>query len=105
MEFLYYGLLTVHVIVCLFLILVVLLQSGKGADVAATFSMSSQTAFGPRGASTAYTRATSVAVVIFMLTSLFLTIRASKNAGAGSVLEKLPAQTQPAPAPQQPANK
>ena len=95
MDFVYGALLTVHVIVCIFLVIVVLLQSGKGADVAATFSMSSQTAFGPRGAATALSRATSVAVVIFMLTSLGLTIRAGKTAGTGSVLEKLPSQSQP----------
>src|ERR1041385_5409374 len=53
MDFVYGALLTVHVIVCIFIVIVVLLQSGKGADVAATFSMSSQTAFGPRGAATA----------------------------------------------------
>jgi preprotein translocase subunit SecG len=94
LDILYGILLTVHVIVCIFLVIVVLLQSGKGADVAATFSMSSQTAFGPRGAATALSRATSVAVVIFMLTSLSLTIRASK--GKTSVLDQLPTQSQPA---------
>lgn len=95
MDFVYGALLTVHVIVCIFLVIVVLLQSGKGADVAATFSMSSQTAFGPRGAATALSRATSVAVVIFMLTSLGLTVRAGKATGGGSVLQKLPSQSQP----------
>lgn len=95
---LFYGfLLAVHVIVCIFLVIVVLLQSGKGADVAATFSMSSQTAFGPRGAATALSRATSVAVVIFMLTSLGLTIHTARTSkGGASVLDKMPAQTQPA---------
>ena len=95
MDFVYGALLTVHVIVCLFIVIVVLLQSGKGADVAATFSMSSQTAFGPRGAATALSRATSIAVVVFMLTSLGLTIRAGKSTSGGSVLEKLPTQSQP----------
>ena len=56
---------------------------------------SSQTAFGPRGAATALSRATSIAVVVFMLTSMALTIRATKKAGGGSVLEKLPTQSQP----------
>ena len=95
MGVLYGIIMAVHVIVCIFLVIVVLLQSGKGADVAATFSMSSQTAFGPRGAATALSRATSIAVVIFMLTSLTLTVRASKSSG-GSLLDKLPAQSQPA---------
>jgi preprotein translocase subunit SecG len=96
MDILYGLLLTVHVIVCVFLVIVVLLQSGKGADVAATFSMSSQTAFGPRGAATALSRATSVAVVVFMLTSIGLTIRASRGQAGTNLLDKLPAQTQPA---------
>jgi preprotein translocase subunit SecG len=96
MDIVYGLLMTVHVIVCIFLVIVVLLQSGKGADVAATFSMSSQTAFGPRGAATALSRATSVAVVIFMLTSIGLTIRASKSQGGTNLLDQLPAQTQPA---------
>ena len=96
MDFLYYALMTVHVLVCIFLVIVVLLQSGKGADVAATFSMSSQTAFGPRGATTALSRATSIAVVIFMLTSIGLTIRASKAQAGTNLLDQLPAQSQPA---------
>ena len=97
MDLLYGILLTIHVIVCLFIVIVVLLQSGKGADVAATFSMSSQTAFGPRGAATALSRATSISVVIFMLTSIALTIHTAKNhGGSGSLLDKMPAQSQPA---------
>src|SRR3954466_10313729 len=97
MGILYGLILAVHVIVCIFLVIVVLLQSGKGADVAATFSMSSQTAFGPRGAATALSRATSIAVVVFMLTSLGLTIHTARTSkGGGSVLDKLPAQTEPA---------
>ncbi|MGH9668507.1 MAG: preprotein translocase subunit SecG [Terriglobales bacterium] len=83
----------------MFLIVVVLLQSGKSADIAAAFGGGgSQTAFGPRGAATALTRATTVAAIIFMLTSIALTIIASKGK-SGSVLEKVnpaPAQSQPA---------
>jgi preprotein translocase subunit SecG len=94
---LYGFILAVHVIVCIFLVIVVLLQSGKGADVAATFSMSSQTAFGPRGAATALSRATSIAVVVFMLTSITLTIHASKRSG-GSVLDQLSTTTTEQPA-------
>src|SRR5574341_1249056 len=97
----------VHIIVCVFLIVVVLLQSGKSADIAAAFGGGgSQTAFGPRGAATALTRATTAAAVIFMLTSVALTIVAGKGK-SGSVLEKVnpaPAQTQPqTPPPQAPA--
>jgi len=78
----------VHIIVCLFLIGVVLLQSGKSADIAAAFGgQGSQTAFGPRSAANALTKATAWAAVIFMVTSFTLAIMASKRAAAiGSVL-------------------
>ncbi len=101
----------VHVLVCFVLILVVLLQSGKAADLAGAFGgMGSQTAFGPRGAATVLSKATTVCAVIFMLTSLTLAIVASRRAGPTSVLEKTgktepakPAQAPPAPAQSQPA--
>ena len=94
------ALTILHVIVCIFLIIVVLLQSGKGADVASAFTgMGSQTAFGPRGAATVFSRLTAGAVIVFMLTSLTLALISSRRGGAGgSVLEnEKPAQTQPAP--------
>ena len=78
----------VHILVCLFLIIVVLLQSGKSADIAAAFGgMGSQTAFGPRGTATLLSRATTWAAIIFMLTAITLSIMASRRAGTGSVLE------------------
>src|SRR3954470_13239997 len=82
----------VHVIVCLFLIIVVLLQSGKAADLAGAFGgMGSQTAFGPRGSATLLSKATTLSAILFMLTSLSLSIVASRNAGLGtSVLESAP---------------
>ncbi len=85
-----------HIIVCFFLIFVVLIQSGKSSDIAAAFGgMGSQTAFGPRGSATVLTKATTVAAVIFMLTSITLSIYASRQrAGGTSVLEGAPAQTQ-----------
>ena len=89
-----------HVIVCFFLIGVVLLQSGKSADIAAAFGgMGSQTAFGPRGAATVLSKATTWATVIFMITSLSLAIIASKKRSS-SVLGggSKPAQTQSQPA-------
>jgi preprotein translocase subunit SecG len=95
-----------HVLVCFFLIIVVLLQSGKAADLAGAFGgMGSQTAFGPRGAATVLSKATTVAAVIFMLTSLSLAIVAARGSGAGkTVLEShKPATTRSAPAPQRPA--
>ncbi len=76
-----------HVVASLVLILVVLLQSGKAGDLAATFgSTGSQTAFGARGAASVLTRATTVCAVIFMVTSLTLTILFTKGS-SGTVLE------------------
>jgi preprotein translocase subunit SecG len=100
----YILLMVVHVLVCIFLIIVVLLQSGKAADLAGAFGgMGSQTAFGPRGSATLLSKATTVSAVVFMLTSLSLSILATKNAGLGTtVLESSPAKSAPAkkaPAP------
>ena len=76
-----------HIVASLVLILVVLLQSGKAGDLAATFgSTGSQTAFGARGAATVLTRATTVCAVIFMMTSLTLAIMFTKDS-SGTVLE------------------
>lgn len=78
----------IHVIVCMFLILVVLLQQGKGQDFASTFGGGgTQTAFGARGATTLLHRLTTVAAVLFMITSLSLTILISQP-GTGSVIEE-----------------
>ena len=79
----------VHVIVCIFLIAVVLLQSGKSADIAAAFGgMGSQTAFGTRTAATVLTKATTWAAIIFMVTSITLSIFAARRSHrSGSVLE------------------
>jgi preprotein translocase subunit SecG len=101
----------VHVAVCLFLIIVVLLQSGKSGDIAAAFGgMGSQTAFGPRGAATVLSKATTWSAIIFMVTSITLSVFASRHAGTNSVLQGVksgqvksqPAKpaTPPAPAPQ-----
>jgi preprotein translocase subunit SecG len=95
------GLITVvHIVVCLFLIGVVLLQSGKSADIAAAFGgMGSQTAFGPRSAANALTKATTWAAIIFMLTSFTLAIAASRSSGGvggGSVLDNTPTKQVPA---------
>jgi len=75
----------VHVVVCLFLIIVVLLQSGKAADLAGAFGgMGSQTAFGPRGSATLLSKATTISAVVFMITSLSLSILATRGSGTGS---------------------
>jgi preprotein translocase subunit SecG len=98
-----YGLIVaIHILVCLFIIVVVLLQSGKSGDISAAFGgQGSQTAFGPRGAATALTRATTWSAVLFMVTSITLAVYADRRGGPGSVLQGLksqPAKTQPAPA-------
>jgi preprotein translocase subunit SecG len=77
----------VHIAVCAFLIIVVLLQSAQSGDIAAAFGgMGSQTAFGPRGSATALSRATTWSAVIFMVTSITLSVYASRRSGPNSVL-------------------
>jgi preprotein translocase subunit SecG len=103
-----YGLIVaIHIVVCLFIIIVVLLQSGKSGDISAAFGgQGSQTAFGPRGAATALSRATTWSAVLFMVTSITLAVYADRRGGPGSVLQGLksqPAKSQPAPA-KTPAN-
>jgi preprotein translocase subunit SecG len=85
-------LLIAHLIVCFFMIFIVLIQSGKGAELGAAFGGSSQTLFGARGAATFFSKLTTSAAVIFMLTSLLLAITTNKQ---GSVIPKsTPAATQ-----------
>lgn len=89
-----------HIAVALFLIAVVLLQTGKRADLAGAFGGGgSQTAFGTRGAATALTKMTTLAAVLFMLTSIALSMVSSRSRGStDSVLEQVPAATETAPA-------
>jgi preprotein translocase subunit SecG len=85
-------LVIVHVVVCLFLVCVVLLQQGKSADLAGAFGgQGSQTAFGPRGAANLLTRLTTWSAVIFMLTSIGLTVVMSHTTASRSVLSNVPA--------------
>jgi preprotein translocase subunit SecG len=94
----------VHVIVCFFLIAVVLLQSGKSGDLAAAFGgQGSQTAFGPRGAASVLSRATTWSAVIFMLTSITLSIFAARRTGPTSVFSGVKAQTSSQTTKSQPA--
>ena len=83
---------------CLVLIVVVLLQSGKAADLAGAFGgAGSQTAFGPRGAANVLSKATTWCAVMFMLCAFAMVLRTDKAVGQGSsVLEKV---SQPAPKP------
>ena len=80
-------LMTLHIIVSLFIIGVVLLQQGKSADLAGAFGgQGSQTAFGPRGAANLLTKLTTYSAIIFMLSSIGLTILLSRAGGDHSVL-------------------
>lgn len=98
-----YVVVTIHVLVSLFLICVVLLQSGEAADIAGAFGgMGSQTTFGPRGSATPMSKATQWAAVIFMVTSLSLAIMGTRRTSpiSGSVLDNRTTSA-PAPAKQQ----
>jgi len=106
----YFILISLHVMICGVLIIVVLLQSGEAADLAGAFGgAGSQTAFGPRGAATFLTKATTWCAIMFMLTSMALTMHQNTIAAstARSVLQqfsKTSKQTAPAvPAPVIPA--
>ena len=94
----------IHIIVCLILVVVVLLQSGKAADLAGAFGgMGSQTVFGPRGSATVLSKATTISAIAFMFTSLTLSILATRAGSATpDILKKaIPAAGQPAPVPAQ----
>ena len=97
-----YLITAIHVLVCFFIIIVVLLQSGQSGDISAAFGgQGSQTAFGPRGAASALSRATTWSAVAFMITSITLSVYASRKGGPTSVLQGIksqPAKTAPAPA-------
>jgi preprotein translocase subunit SecG len=97
----FYGLLVaLHLVVSIFLILVVLLQTGKGADLAGAFGGGgSQTAFGSRGATTLLSKLTTASAILFMLTSFTLAILSAR--GSSSVLDEagVPTPTPPVTAP------
>ena len=90
-----------HVLVSLFLILVVLVQSGKGGDLSMFTTGGSQTAFGPAAGATLFTKLTTWSAIIFMVTSITLSIYSSCNStSGGSVLSGQKSGTsQPAPTP------
>ena len=93
----------IHVIACVFLAVVVLLQTGKGADMGAVFGGGSQTLFGSGGAGNLLTKLTTATAVVFMVTSLLLSYGQSHQGGA-RLLDRIPtdaaapAATPPAPA-------
>jgi preprotein translocase subunit SecG len=77
----------IHIIVCFFLITIVLLQGGKGAELGAAFGGSSQTLFGSRGAATFLSKITTISAIVFMITSLSLAVITAKK---GSVVKAPP---------------
>lgn len=88
--------LVVHYLLCFFLMLMILLQSGKGADMGAVFGGASQTVFGSRGPATFLNKATAIVAVLFLVTSITLA-HSAKNASSESVIDKAPiSQTVPA---------
>jgi preprotein translocase subunit SecG len=88
MTILLYFVVVLHIIVCLFLIGVVLLQQGRSADLAGAFGgQGSQTAFGPRAAANVLTRLTTWSAIIFMVTSISLTVLYQRSSGSHSVLQ------------------
>ena len=101
----YYALIAVYVLVCLILSLVILLQQGRGGDIASAFGgSSSQAAFGARSGATLLTKATAIAAVLFMLFALSLSIIGQR--GTSSVVSGTPAPppaAAPKPAPSSPA--
>ncbi len=75
-----YLFIIIHVIVCIFMIAVILLQQGKSADLAGAFGgQGSQTAFGPRSAANLLTRVTTWCAIVFMITSISLTVMMAKQ--------------------------
>lgn len=83
----YTAVVILHLVVCLFLIFIILIQSSKGAEMGAAFGGSSQTLFGSRGAATFLSKLTTVAAILFMLTSLSLAIFSVRR---GSVMTTVP---------------
>jgi preprotein translocase subunit SecG len=82
----------IHVIMCIALILIVLLQTGRGSEIGAAFgSGSSQTLFGSSGTTSFMTKLTAITVVVFMMTSLLLAYFYSHKE---SMIKKVPAQTE-----------
>jgi len=92
-----------HIVVCVLLLLIVMIQGGEGVDITAAFGGSSQAAFGPRGAVTTFAKITWGLALIFAATSIALAVMATRHS-EGSILEKAPASSAPAqPKPVQPA--
>ena len=103
----YFMLVTLHIVICGLLIVVIMLQSGEAADLAGAFGgAGSQTAFGPRGAATFLSKATTWCAIMFMLTSMALTMHqntAASSSGSSVLQQFSKTSKQPKPAPPAPA--
>jgi len=86
--------LVIHYLVCIFLIIVILLQAGKGADIGAAFGGSSQTVFGSRGAATFLSKLTTVVAIVFLFTSISLA-SISRNKTKSSILKTMTPESNP----------
>ncbi len=82
----------IHVIMCLILVAIVLLQTGKGADMGSAFGGASQTLFGGAGPANFLNRVTTIAAIVFMFTSLSLAILSSRGGSSSKVLDASPVQ-------------
>jgi len=87
------ALVIIHLFVSIFLIFIVLIQGGKGAEIGAAFGGSTQTIFGSRGAATFVSKVTTISAIVFMLTSLSLAVLSSKRESVISIKE--PVKTSP----------
>src|SRR5271170_8296695 len=99
------AVVVIHIIVCISLVIVVLLQQGKGAEVGAVFGGSSQTVFGATGAGGVLVRLTAALATVFFVTSIYLAYASTQRA-TGSIFEgnvTLPAATKPVGNPAAPA--
>lgn len=90
-------LLTVHYLICVFLIIVILLQVGKGADIGAVFGGASQTVFGGRGPTTFLSKITAGVAIAFLVTSIWLA-QISKTRSVETVIDKVTPTTKAQPA-------
>jgi len=104
LSFLYVSVVVLYVFICFFLILVVLVQQGKGADIAGAFGGGgTQTAFGARGATTLLHKLTTGAFIAFIVLALALTIMQARPKSSVVRPGSAPAKAAPAPAPKAPA--
>ena len=100
-AFVHYIVPVIHVAACVFLIVVVLLQTGKGADMGAVFGGGSQTLFGSGGAGNFLTRLTTATAIVFMLTSLILTYGQTPSSRS-RLLQRLPPPSSESAVPEAP---